>query len=124
MPSQSIPVPPDRERVSACSALTSCLSAHMFGVRRSEILSPTRRRARVAKARHAAIYLAHVGCRQDMEDIGRAFRRHRTSVRHACGRIEDRRDDRDFDWSLDLLEQTLWAYLAAFMPSLSAGRLP
>ncbi len=119
---QSVSTGPEQDGGRACSALASCVSAHMFGVRRTEIFSPTRRRARVADARHAAMYFAHVVCGEGMEEVGHAFRRHRTTVRHACGRVEDRRDDPSFDWCLELLEQSFSGYLSTFMPAMSAGR--
>jgi hypothetical protein len=53
-----------------------------------------------------------------LTDTGRLFGRDRTTVAHACGVIEDKRDDPLFDRALDLLE---WA-----VPSLatrpSSGR--
>jgi hypothetical protein len=41
------------------------------------------------------------------------FARDRTTVAHACGLVEDRRDDPAFDRSLDLLEGVL-RFLAPF----------
>jgi chromosomal replication initiation ATPase DnaA len=52
------------------------------------------------------MYLAHVACGLTLTDTGRLFGRDRTTVAHACGVIEDRRDDPLFDRALDLLE---WA---------------
>lgn len=50
------------------------------------------------------MYLAHVACGLTMSDTGRLFGRDRTTVAHACGVIEDKRDDPLFDRALDLLE--------------------
>ena len=50
------------------------------------------------------MYLSHVACGQSLTDVGRIFARDRTTVAHACARIEDLRDDRRFDRVLDLLE--------------------
>lgn len=52
------------------------------------------------------MYIAHVGCGLSLTQTGRLFDRDRTTVAHACGVIEDRRDDPMFDRVLDLLE---WA---------------
>ncbi len=62
------------------------------------------------------MYLAHVGCGLSLTQTGRLFGRDRTTVAHACGVIEDRRDDPVFDRVLDLLE---WA-----VPVLTVRPLP
>jgi chromosomal replication initiation ATPase DnaA len=56
------------------------------------------------QARQIAMYLAHVVCGLTLTEIGRLYRRDRTTVAHACHVIEDRRDDRQFDFVLELLE--------------------
>jgi len=78
----------------------------VFGVRCDELHRITRGQAKVALARQVAMYLAHVACGLSLTDTGRLFGRDRTTVAHACGVIEDRRDDPLFDRALDLLE---WA---------------
>lgn len=78
----------------------------VFGVAGGELRRATRGRAKVALARQVAMYLAHVGCGLSLTETGRLFARDRTTVAHACGVIEDRRDDPLFDHALDLLE---WA---------------
>ncbi len=84
----------------------------VFGVGPDDLRRITRGRARVALARQVAMYLAHVACGLSLTDTGRLFGRDRTTVAHACGVIEDRRDNPHFDRALDLLE---WA-----VPSLAA----
>jgi Bacterial dnaA protein helix-turn-helix len=84
----------------------------VFGVGRDELRRISRGRANVALARQVAMYLAHVTCGLTLTDTGKLFRRDRTTVAHACGVIEDRRDDPLFDRALDLLE---WA-----VPALAA----
>jgi hypothetical protein len=78
----------------------------VFGIGGPDLRRATRGRARVALARQVAMYLAHVGCGLSLTETGRLFDRDRTTVAHACGVIEDRRDDPLFDRVLDLLE---WA---------------
>jgi hypothetical protein len=78
----------------------------VFGIAGKDLRRSTRGRARVALARQVAMYLAHVGCGLSLTETGRLFERDRTTVAHACGVIEDRRDDPIFDRVLDLLE---WA---------------
>lgn len=80
--------------------------AHVFGIAGRDLRRTTRGRAKVALARQVAMYLAHVGCGLSLTETGRLFERDRTTVAHACGVIEDRRDDPLFDRVLDLLE---WA---------------
>lgn len=78
----------------------------VFAVAGHDLRRTTRGRARVALARQVAMYLAHVGCGLSLTETGRLFGRDRTTVAHACGVVEDRRDDPVFDRALDLLE---WA---------------
>lgn len=89
----------------------------VFGVGHADLYRVTRGRAKVALARQVAMYLAHVACGLSLTDTGRLFGRDRTTVAHACGVIEDRRDDPVFDRALDLLE---WAVPAlATRPSVT-----
>lgn len=55
------------------------------------------------------MYLAHVVFGASLAEIGLAFGRDRTTVSHACGLIEDLRDDPAFDADLERLEQVLLA---------------
>lgn len=64
------------------------------------------------------MYLANVGAGVSFSDVGRSFRRDRTTVAHACGRIEDLRDDPAWDLPLTLIEGALRAMLR--MPDLHA----
>lgn len=76
----------------------------VFGIMADDFACLTRGRARVALARQIAMYLSHIACRRSLTDVGRIFARDRTTVSHACGVVEDMRDDRRFDRVLDLLE--------------------
>lgn len=67
----------------------------------------------MARARQVAMYLAHVACGMSLTEVGRTFARDRTTVSHACGVIEDGRDDPTFDRTLELLEQVVYALLNA-----------
>jgi chromosomal replication initiation ATPase DnaA len=90
----------------------------VFMVRSAELWAGTRRRPRAAFARQVAMYLAHVACGLTLTEVGEVFSRDRTTVAHACGRVEDLRDDAAFDRSLELLEGVLRAL------SLSSVALP
>lgn len=90
--------------------------AQVFGVRHTDLDIDTRGRAPIAHARQVAMYLAHVACGFSLTEVGQLFGRDRTTVGHACGAVEDRRDDPMFDRVLELLE---WA-----IPTLIAPRRP
>ncbi|MBX9588125.1 MAG: hypothetical protein K2X43_02400 [Hyphomonadaceae bacterium] len=78
--------------------------APAFDVARDELWAQTRGSPATAFARQVAMYLAHVGCGMTLTEVGRLFARDRTTVAHACGLIEDRREEARFDRALELLE--------------------
>jgi hypothetical protein len=55
------------------------------------------------------MYLMHTSLGRTMADVGRYFGRDRTTVAHACGRIEDQRDDAGFDALVLVLEERIAA---------------
>ena len=81
----------------------------VFGVHTGDLQLARRGRAQVALARQTGMYLAHVGFSLSPTEVGFLFERDRTTVAHACALIEDRRDDRDFDRALELLERAVRA---------------
>lgn len=83
------------------------LVAAIQGVSPEDILKPSRSQAHIALARQLAMYMAHVALGYSLTKTGQLFRRDRTTVSHACGRIEDMRDDVNFDHALDSLEAVL-----------------
>ncbi|GAB4225391.1 MAG: hypothetical protein Kow0032_01130 [Methyloligellaceae bacterium] len=78
--------------------------ASAFQVPLHELRAPTRCRATVAFARQVAMYLMHVGCGLSLTQVGALVGRDRTTVAHACGIVEDRRDDPAFDGTVERLE--------------------
>ncbi|MGX1787604.1 helix-turn-helix domain-containing protein [Bosea sp. NPDC055332] len=66
---------------------------------------------RIASARQLAMYLTHVGFGLTLTEVGACFERDRTTVRHACALVEDRRDQPSFDLAVSALEAGL-AHLA------------
>jgi hypothetical protein len=60
-------------------------------------------------ARQMAMYLAHVAFRLSFTQVGQLFGRDRTTVAHACGVIEDLRDDHILDRALTVLAAALTA---------------
>lgn len=86
-----------------CRMIAACV-AFDFGLDAMALEAPGRGTQRVAFARQVAMYLAHVGFGVGFEAIGRAFRRDRTTIAHACRVIEDARDDIWFDCRVATLE--------------------
>jgi chromosomal replication initiation ATPase DnaA len=76
----------------------------------AQIFRPSRGKARVAFARQVAMYVAHVWLGLSLSEVGRRFARDRTTVAHACGLVEDRRDDPVLDATLTVLETTAAAW--------------
>ena len=97
--------------------------SRVFMVAGSDLWSGTRGRSRVAFARQVAMYLAHVAWGLSRTEVGLVFARDRTTVAHACGLIEDCRDDPVLDRSLDLLEGALRSYSPSAIPSAPAHPL-
>ena len=81
--------------------------AGVFEVAVDDLAAPTRGNAHIARARQVLMYLAHVGCRLTLTQVGKMFRRDRTTVAHACQVVEDCREDLEFDRAVELLEQTV-----------------
>ncbi|NVD38184.1 hypothetical protein HT585_04910 [Ensifer sp. HO-A22] len=72
------------------------------------------RRAR-CHVRQIAMYVCHVVLQMPQSEIANAFERDRTTVRHACCVVEDRRDVADFDVFLEAIERSVASAFAAQM---------
>ncbi|MDO9417314.1 helix-turn-helix domain-containing protein [Pararhizobium sp.] len=59
--------------------------------------------------RQITMYVCHVALRLSMSDVGQAFGRDRTTVAHACGVVEDRRDDASFNDFIAVIERMVTA---------------
>ncbi len=68
-----------------------------------------RGRRPISQARQTAMYLAHVAFGMTLTRVGICFGRDRTTVRHACARLEDSRDDPRREFGLGALETALLA---------------
>ena len=93
----------DRSQVACVMGLVSVVT----GVPLSDISATDRKDARTARARQLAMYLISVAWQWPLYRIGAAFGRDRTTVGHACRRIEDLRDDRLWDEQIERLEACL-----------------
>ncbi len=81
------------------------LVAGALGVAAADLRTPGRGRAPVAFARQTAMYLAHTGLGLNYSEVGRLFRRDRTTAAHACQVVEERRDDPRIEATLTQLER-------------------
>lgn len=90
-------------------AVISSIVSAAFDVPVKDLRLPKRGRAKVALARQVAMYLSHVVLRMTLCDAGRLYSRDRTTAAHACGLVEDLRDEQRFDTLLSLLEEMVRA---------------
>lgn len=100
---------PDRAPRSAAIARMMCervaaAVAQDFAVDRATLFARTRSSPRDALARQTAMYLAHTVFAISFGQIGRIYGRDRTTVAHACRRVEEARDADGFDERLRRLE--------------------
>ncbi len=91
----------------ALMRLVMALVCQIFSLKEGYILGSSRGPSRLVLARHMLQYLSHIVFGLNYTDVARMTCRDRTSVAHACGRIEDERDDRDFDKAVFFLELSL-----------------
>jgi chromosomal replication initiation ATPase DnaA len=113
----SDPETDDPIRHAALARLAEVAVAAVAHVPAEKLRSPLRGRRRIALARQTAMYLAHVVFGLTLTRVGICFGRDRTTVRHACALIEDRRDDPALEFALSALE----AGLRALTGSLTAA---
>lgn len=92
----------ERDRVLAAMLLH--VAARATGASVHEVTSKKRSSARAARARQIAIYLASAALDWTCDRISLAFTRTRSTVSHACHRVEDLREDAAFDDALSAYE--------------------
>lgn len=96
----------DAETDPVGQALGSIVAA-AFGLGLEDVRSGRRGSADVSFARQVAMYLAHTRLGLPFVTAGRLFHRDRTTARHACRQVEDRREDPRVDGLIDCLERAL-----------------
>ena len=96
--------PPVHDDTARICWLMEAATAAAFAVPVDELRAPSRRAPDVAFARQSARYLAHVVLGLRYSEIGRLFRRDRTTAAYACQLVEDRRDEPAIDRVLVMLE--------------------
>ncbi|MGO4172315.1 helix-turn-helix domain-containing protein [Bosea sp. TAF32] len=98
-------------RATAGARLAEAAVAGLARVPLAALRGATRGRQQVALARQVAMYLAHVTFGLSLTRVGACFGRDRTTVRHACALVEDRRDDLRLECGLNALEAALLAVM-------------
>lgn len=98
----SFPTPCNAKKLKELDIYVACkiaglLAAAALEVPPHRIVAPGRCTRNEAKARHVAMYIAHVAAGIPLLAVGKYFLRDRTTVAHACRRIEDCRDEPAFD---------------------------
>lgn len=93
-------------RIDGMDSALATLVAAAFGLELAAVRS-RRRGAEVSFARQVAMYLGHTRVGLSYAATGRLFGRDRTTARHACRQVEDRREDPRVDSLLDCLERAL-----------------
>lgn len=78
-----------------------------FGIAEQMLTDRSRATAPVAFARQVAMYLAHVVYQLDYDQVATAFGRRRSTVKYACGVVEDARDDPAIERRIARLEDRL-----------------
>ena len=98
---------PGEESADGVCRFIETLVSTALGASLTELRGANRGRAPAAFARQTAMYLAHVHFGLSLSQVGRNFSRDRTTVSHACARVEDSRDDPKFERVLTCLEAAL-----------------
>jgi chromosomal replication initiation ATPase DnaA len=101
------PVRIERAAESAACCVAELLVAAVYSVPLPALRAPHRGPARIAFARQLAMYLAHVAMGEPLWVVAAHFGRDRSTVAHACARIEDEREDAALDQRLGGLEAAL-----------------
>lgn len=97
-------ISPDPRRDRLTAAFITHAVALATGVSPSDIASAKRTSKAAARARQIAIYLAHVNFNWPLIRVAFAFNRDRSTCGYACTRIEDMRENADFDARMSVLE--------------------
>ena len=97
-------ISPDPRRDRLTAAFITHAVALATGISPTDIASAKRTSKAAARARQIAIYLAHVNFNWPLIRVAFAFNRDRTTCGHACHRIEDMRENADFDARMSVLE--------------------
>ena len=93
-----------RARDAAKARLSVDIVGYSLGVASAEILADGKGAPEASFARQVAMYLCYTAFEISLARVAVAFERDRSTVSHACHRIEDRRDEPQFDQWIESLE--------------------
>lgn len=85
--------------------LAASLVGYALELKAENILMSDRGPRDMVQARQVAMYLSHVGLEMSLSRVASAFDRDRSTVSHACHKIEEMRDEAEFDAWLETLER-------------------
>src|SRR5690242_503944 len=88
---------------AAKARLSADIVEYALGTSSADILANARGAADAVFARQIAMYLCYTGFEWSLARVAEAFERDRSTVSHACHRIEDRRDEAVFDQWIESL---------------------
>ena len=97
-------LPPEFRRDRLKAAFITSLVSLATDLPAREIAGAKRSSQAATRARHLAIYLAHVTLSWPLSRVAQAFGRDRTTAGHAVRSVEDLRDDAQMDARLTELE--------------------
>ena len=98
----------NQQRIDRNNAyLAASLVGFALELKAENILMPVRGLRDMVQARQVAMYLSHVGLEMSLSRVANAFERDRSTVAHACHKIEEMRDSAEFDVWLETLEKGL-----------------
>ena len=99
---------PQNELHTACKIRLVLSSVQLiYHAHATHLLGPSRGGRNLAGARQTMHYLAHCCFSISYSELARLTGRDRTTVAHACRRVEDSRDDPRIDKGLYFLESSL-----------------
>lgn len=86
------------------SAVVAKITTEMMFLTSDEPQRGRNRRFLMSHVQQIAMYVCHVVLQMTMTEVGRGFGRDRSTVGHACARVEDRRDEAGFDRLVTAIE--------------------
>jgi chromosomal replication initiation ATPase DnaA len=93
-----------RVRDAAKARLSAEIVGYALGVASAEIMTDEKGRPELCFARQVAMYLCYTAFEISLARVAATFERDRSTVSHGCHRIEDRRDEPQFDQWIESLE--------------------
>ena len=99
---------PGRRRalaIRSVCAVVRMIAGEMVFLTGGRVPDGRNRRFAISHIQQIAIYVCHVVLQLTMTDIAVAFGKDRTTVGHACARVEDRRDDGAYDALIGSVER-------------------